>query len=170
MTDFHEIVVDHIREVVGRKAVIFQDHLVVNFFVAKDDFTVNDVFESCLALRYLHPDDEGLPFRFFFFDLLLRESMQAVSVVLGLGVLLTAYLDSHLLETLSCAETGVRVSIFEECVDELVVDRESLTLIVRPIRSHCFLSLTLLARFKNRSGPFFPVKPCPFQHPNYVFS
>ena len=60
---------------VGWEAVILQDHLVVNFFIVEDYFTVNDIFKDCLALRHFHTDDEGLAVRFFLFDLLLREAM-----------------------------------------------------------------------------------------------
>ena len=58
VTDLHEVVVDHVGKVVRWKAIILQDHLVVNILVVKDDFSVHDVFELCLARRDLHTDDE----------------------------------------------------------------------------------------------------------------
>ena len=150
MADLHQVVVHDVSEVVSRVPIVLQDDLVVNLFVIKDDFAMHDVLERRLALGYFHSNDVRFSVCFLFLDLLLRVIVQAESVILCLGIFLSANLDAHLLQSLRCAEAGISVTVFNKCVDELVVDRQSLALKVWTVRPHrlatifCILCLILL--------------------------
>lgn len=153
MTYVHHVVVNNISQVVGGEAVVLQNDLVVNVFVVEDYLTMDDVFESGLALGHLHADNVGLAVGLLFFDLILGQTIVAKSIVLGLCVLLATDLNSHLLQPFCRAEARISIAIFDQSVHELVVDCEALTLIVWAVGSlrpntqglACILSLIYAA-------------------------
>ena len=166
MADLHEVVVDHVSEVVGRESVILQDDLVVDVLIVEHDLAVDDVAELSLALGDLHADDERLTVRLLLLDLVLAPVVHAEAVVLGLRVLLPADLNPHLLQPLRRAEARVGVPVLQQRVDELVVDRQSLALEVRTVGSESLVSLDLAFVFglEARAWALVPRQARPLQH------
>lgn len=111
VSDTHQVVVYYIGEVVGREAIILEDNLVVYNFVFKLNLTVNDVFELSVArVRDFHPNYVGLSVGLSLEDFFFR-FVHAESVILGLGVLSSSHLNSHVLQSFRGAEAWVRVSV-----------------------------------------------------------
>ena len=107
------MVIDNIGEVISRIAIILQYDLIIDFLVVKYYLAVNDVFKLRLALWHFHSDDKGLTVGFFLLQLLHGILVETVPIVLGFGIFLTADFDSHLLQSLSCAETGICIAILK---------------------------------------------------------
>ena len=71
MTDAHHRIVNHIREMIGRISVIFENDLVVYDIMIKYNFAMNQILEHCLSFGYLHADDVWFTVVHFFLHLLL---------------------------------------------------------------------------------------------------
>ena len=97
VTDLHEVVIDDICEVIGRVAIVLEDHLVIDILVVKHHLAVHDILERCLALRYLHTNDKRLSVRLLLFYLLFSKAVKAEAIIFGLGVLLSTDLNAHFL-------------------------------------------------------------------------
>lgn len=122
MGDAHKVVVDYVCEMVGREAVVLEDYLVVDNGVVEDNLSMHEVLPNALALGNTHANDVGLAEGLLFLDLVLAVRDGAKPVVFGFGILLAPNLDSHLLKAVCRAETWISVALFEQLLDELVVD------------------------------------------------
>jgi hypothetical protein len=71
MTDLHKVVVNDVRQMVGREPVILHDHLVVDCAVVENNLPVDDVLKLGLASGHFHSHNEALSASFallyFFF-------------------------------------------------------------------------------------------------------
>ncbi len=123
MTDLHQMVINNISKMVGRKPVILHDHLIINHAVVENYFSMNDVLELCLASWHLHSHDVALSVRFTLLNFCCR-LVKTMPVVHRLCILLSTDFYSHLLQALSRAKAAV-------CVTSLV----TLAIIVRLPRS-----------------------------------
>ena len=126
----HEIVINDIGKVISGKPVILQNHLVIDVLIVPNHFAMDNVLQYGFAFWHSHPDDIGLAIRFPLLNLFWRQRVETQSVILGLGILLTTNLDPHFLQSLRRTEAGVSIAISHERVNELVVDCQSLALII----------------------------------------
>jgi hypothetical protein len=130
----HEAVVDHVRQVVGGKAVGLEDHLIVDGGPVLPDLAAEEIRKHALALDgNLHSDHVALAgsgARLRFLD----SDRPAAPVVAGEDLRLDM-LGPHRLESLPGAETAIGVALLQELLDVLAVDREPLALPVGSVGS-----------------------------------
>ena len=61
MTDLHQMIVDHVGQVIGRIAVALEEHDVVELVIREGDFSAQQVLNRALALlRHGEANDMGL--------------------------------------------------------------------------------------------------------------
>jgi hypothetical protein len=109
MADLHEMIVYHVRQMIGRETVILHDDLIIDVLVVKNHLAVHDVLELRLTVRHLHSNDVTLAASLALLYNFFRQ-LQAGPIVLGLRVLLTPELDSHFLQSFCGAEAAVSVA------------------------------------------------------------
>ena len=109
MTDLHQMVINNISKMVGRKPIILHDHLIINHAVIKNYLSMNDVLELCLASWHLHSHDKALSVCFTLFNFCCR-LVKTMPVVHRLCILLSTDFYSHLLQALSRAKAAVCIT------------------------------------------------------------
>lgn len=160
MTDLHKVVIDNVCEMVRWVTIILQNNLIVYVFVVKSDFSMYDVLERGLTLGHSHADNKRLSIGLHLVNLVLGPILEAESVILGLRILLSSDLDSHLLQPLSRAEAWIGIPIFQECVNEFVVDRQPFALEIRTMWAKCLVALkfTFVLVLIERTWAFVPTQ------------
>lgn len=79
-----------------RKSVVLYNDLVIYYTIIKDHLAMHQIFKLSFAFRDLHANDERLAFRFFLLYLISVVVLGAKSIILCLGIFLSANLNSHL--------------------------------------------------------------------------
>ena len=131
MSDPHQVVVDHVCEVVGRVPIRFEEHLVVDLVIGDHDVAAEEIVRHRFALsRHRETNDMffarcDAALRFF----AVNRPTQSVVAESSLGGLL---LGAQLLETLAGAETRIGRALCHQLLDVLEIDFGSLALTVRP--------------------------------------
>lgn len=151
---------------VSWEAIVLQNHLVVHVFIVEHNLAVHDVFKLSLPLRHFHSNDVRLAISLLLLNLLLAQSFEAEAIVFSLCVLLAANLDSHLFQALSRAEARVCVTIFYQSVRELVIQGETLALVVGAVRTLRFEAAkgALIGDLCEAAGALIPRHARPLQH------
>ena len=132
--DLHQVIVDHVGQMVGRPAVGLHQNLHVDRVPVEGDRTAQQVVDRADSLaRHFHPNGEGFAGRFIRRNLA-RVEAQTMTVVSRrhLAALLIA---PHRLEPLRRAVALEGMSRFEQDLGVLRVDREAFALPVRAVRA-----------------------------------
>jgi hypothetical protein len=111
MCDPHKIVINNICEMIGWETIVFYDNLVINYIIFKLDFPMNQVFELSFSFGYFHSNNERLLVCLFLSNLFCIVALDAKPIIHRLCIFLTAYLNSHLLESLSSTKAGICVTV-----------------------------------------------------------
>jgi hypothetical protein len=131
--DAHEVIVDDVREVVGREAVGLDEDLVVELCGLELHLAAEAVLERDLArARHGEPHDERLARGDA--GLALGDGAPAAQAVVAHEQPLSALLVAHGLEALGRAEAPVRRARRQQRLDVMLVDLGALALPVRPAR------------------------------------
>ena len=125
MGDSHEIVVNHIRQMVGWVTISLHDDLVIYSVIVKDHLSMDQILVFSLSSWDQHPYDVWHPFFFLLLDLLFGQPV-AESIILSLRVFGIALKFAHLLQSFSCAKAVVCISIFEQSLCEFFIHLKSL--------------------------------------------
>lgn len=112
VADLHQVVVHHVRQVVGRKSVRLHNNLIIHILIIKDHLAPNNVFDFSFAVGHFHADHVALAIGNALFDNLTGE-LKACPVVGGLRVLCTTELNAHLLKSFLRAETAIGIAGLE---------------------------------------------------------
>jgi hypothetical protein len=146
----HQVVVHHIREVIGREAVRLEHHEVVGELVLEHGAPVDQVVVLRRAFqRHFEADDIGQPRFLARFDFGGGELAAAAIVHRGGGAL-GALLRSHLLQLFGRAEALVRLALLHQLARDALVNLQPLRLVVGRVRTADF-------------GSLVPVQPQPAQ-------
>jgi hypothetical protein len=133
--DLHQVIVDDVREVIGRHAVGLEQHLIVGLAGVAGDVPAQLIPERDLALgRHLQAHDARLP-RGGAIARLGGIDRAARAVVADEVALLGLLLQPHLREPILGAEAAVGLALVEQDVDVLLIDGLALGLAVRPERA-----------------------------------
>ncbi len=173
MTDLHQIIIDNVCKMVGRESIVFQNDLIINIFVIEDYFTMHDVFKSGLSFGHFHPNDKWLAICFLFFNLLLGVIIETEAIILSLCIFLPSNLNSHFLKPLSRAKARISITVLDKCVDELVINWETLALVIWTKGSKCFVTLNLISIclfMMQTTRALVPPHTCPFEHVDNVIN
>ncbi|GBD19556.1 hypothetical protein HRbin27_02063 [bacterium HR27] len=130
--DLHGVIVDDVRQMVGREAVRLEQDEVLQQPVLVGDLAAQEVDDRRLPLeRHLEADDRWLAACQARFHLLRRQGA-AVPVVAG-WFAARPLLLAHPLEPLRRAEAVVGVAVLDQPAGMLLVERQALALDVRPV-------------------------------------
>jgi len=133
MRDAHQVVIDHVGEVVGRHAVGLQQHLHVDLRPLEVDLPAQHVLHLAHALaRHLHAHHVGLAGLEPCGDRGLAEP-QAMPVVARL-LLGGGLLAAQCIQSLGGAEAAERVPVLQQVIGMLAVDLAALALAIRRVR------------------------------------
>ena len=125
MSNSHQIVINHIREMISWVSITLHYDLVIYTIIIKNYFTVNQIFKFCFTLRDQHPNYVRFSTLYAFINFILRYTVTE-SIIFSFLMLQTSLLSSHLLEPIGCAEAMVCMPILQECVNKLFVNTQSL--------------------------------------------
>src|SRR6266540_2465832 len=134
VSDLHQVVIDNVGEVVGRKSVRFEQDLIVDRFPVFADLAAEKVVHHAFAAHgYLHAQDKrfarcGAASRFLWRD------GTAMPVVSGKEFLVAVF-GAHPIEPLLRAETTVSMPCLQKPADMLEIDWSALALTVGGIRA-----------------------------------
>jgi hypothetical protein len=134
VADPHEVVVHHVRQVIGRVAVRLEQHQVLKLPVIDRDVAAQEVVHSGRAADgHLEPDHK-LAARFGVQALaLLRRQEAAATVVARIRIVIGALLFAKLGEPLFRAVAAVRLVVLDQPARPLPVQIKPLRLDVRPV-------------------------------------
>jgi len=111
MRNAHQVIINNISEVIGRKPIILNNHLIVHYSVFKYHLAMHNVFELRFALWNLHANDIRFALSLLFSYLVCIVTLSTKAIVHRLCVFLTTNLHPHLCQTLSSAKTRVGIAV-----------------------------------------------------------
>ncbi len=127
MGDRHQVVVDHVGEVVGREAVRLQEHQVFQVGVLVDDLPAQQVDDARLPFQgRREADHEGLAGREVLLHLGGRK-IPAMAVITR-GLFAHPLLLPHPLQALGRAEAAVGVAVLDQVIRVLAIEAGALAL------------------------------------------
>ena len=106
------MIVNDISKVVGRVAIRLDQDLVIQHVIVENDFSMDHVFPLADATGDEHADDMRLSAGNPLFDFGLTQ-VEAEAIVLGRLMLLSALLNSKLLQSISCAEALIGLAFLK---------------------------------------------------------
>ncbi|MCG3142138.1 MAG: hypothetical protein HDKAJFGB_03525 [Anaerolineae bacterium] len=132
--NFHQMVVNHNRHVVRRKAVAFQQHLVVNIRVRNRNVAVNKIGQRRRTFqRYGETHHARQSFCFAFRALFRREPATATIITRWFAA--RFLFCAHLLEFVGRAVTIVRRALGNQLVRVFFVKRQTFRLMIWSVRA-----------------------------------
>ncbi len=149
VADLHKMIVHHVRQMIGRVTVRFEQHQILKLTVIKRDIAPDDVVNSSRAfLRHHEADDVGRAFGIQAGAFFCRK-IAAVAIITG-RLLVGFLLFTQRFQAFLGAVAAVRLALADQPVCPLLVQ-------VEPFRLH------IRAIFAANLWPLIPVDPQPAQ-------